>query len=172
MTARSRADLLTAYADNIAKAIKPVHHRDFVDSALNCYGSLHIDGGSTALGLTAAPAVISTWTSSGPAGNTTPNLPGGELQADADGIWAVEFSASFLVSVAPDRFLFQLRNNAVLVAGGQRDIDGALAARVGVHVRQLVSLTAGDDLSVYAAAVGAAGDAALEHANLVAHRIG
>ena len=173
-TPRSFDDLVTLFADNAARKVDAVQLRDFLVSALGCYGSLQITGGSTALGLTATPAAVTSWLLAPAALNSsvTPNLPAGELRLNSDGIWRAEFSASFLVSAAPDRFLWQLRLDAVVIAGGQRDVDGALAAREPVQVAVPFSAVAGQKLTVYAAAIGAAGDAALEHANLNVHRVG
>ncbi|MEE9395176.1 MAG: hypothetical protein V3W41_22015 [Planctomycetota bacterium] len=171
-TSRSIADLETLLATNGARGISGIDVRDLMESAMGCYGGLHIDGGSTALSLTATPAEVDTWLSSANLRNTTADLVNGRLQLDSDGIWRLDFSASFIVVTATDRFNWQLRADAVAIAGGQRDVTGVLAERASVHISQLYTAVAGAEISVYAAAVGAAGDATLEHANLVAHRVG
>jgi hypothetical protein len=171
-TPRSIAALEALLADNAARGISAVDLRDFLESSLGCFGALHIDGGAIALGLTATPAEVQTWVSSPVARNVTADLVNGRLQLDSDGIWRIDFSASFIVSTSTDRFVWQLRADALAIAGAQRDVTGVLGERASVHVSQLYDAVAGVEVSVYAAAAGAVGDATLEYANLVAHRVG
>jgi hypothetical protein len=173
-TARSFAALEALFADNTDEDIDAVQLRDFLESALGCYGQLEIDGGSTAEGLTATPAKLDTWLALGPGRNTSSDIvsPAGDLQLDADGIWAVSFEASFLVATGTDRFAFALRADNVAVTGFGAEITGTLGERVQVSFKGLYSATSGVALSVYAAAVGAAGDITIEHARLAAHRVG
>lgn len=173
-TPRSIDDLETLLADNEAGAISAQDVRDLMESALGCYGQLKTDGGSTAESLSATPAEIDTWLTSGPCRNTTPDItsPVGELQLDADGIWALHFDASFLVTGATDRFDFELRADDVAIAGAQAQVTGTLGERVAVSMTALYSATSGVGISVYAAAIGAAGDITIEHARLTAFRVG
>lgn len=173
-TARSFAALEALLANNTTRDISATDLRDFLESALGCYGAIHIDGGSTAEVLGAAPTKIDTWLTSGPNRNTTAEItsPAGNLQLDADGIYAVSFDASFLVTGATDRFSFVLRADDVIVPRFTSEITAVLAERAHVGFANLYSATAGVELSVYGAAIGAVGDITIENARLMAHRVG
>ena len=172
-TAKPFATLETELADNTAKDISPLRLRNFLESALGCYGAMHIDGGSTAEVLTASATKITGWLTAGLAKNTTPDpTTNDELTLSVDGIWLVCFSCSFLVTAATDRFKFELRNNDVQVPGFASDVSGTLGDRVVCSWSNVGSFVASDDLTVYATAIGGLGDATLEHAQLTATRVG
>ena len=173
-TARNFAALEALLADNTDRDISAVDLRDFLESAMGCYGQLEIEGGSTVEGLTASPAKLDTWLAIGPGRNTTTDIvsPAGDLQLDADGIYAVSFDASFLTSTS-DRFTFALRADDVLVTGFSCEVTGITSQRQNASWAGLYSATAGVALSVYGNRdMAGIGDITIEHARLTAHRVG
>ena len=173
-TARSFAALETLLATNGAKDISATALRDFLESAMGCYGSMYVDGGTTAAAIGAAFALlVPPWLVGGTCRNTTANLAASKLEVDADGIYAISFAATALVTGATDRFAFEVRNLGVKVAGLTAEITGTLGERVGAQIGpRAVSLTAGDEISIYAKAVGGVGDLTIEHAQLALDRVG
>jgi hypothetical protein len=170
-TARSFAALEALLADNSAGDITAVKLRDFLESALGCYGSLRIALGSTAEVLTATPAKVATWLTKGPSRNTALTLASG-VQLDSDGIWFVSFDASFLVTTSTDRFRFALRADNVEVPGFACEVTGVLGERAAVSFADSYPATSGVELSIYAEAIGAAGDVTIENGRFGAHRVG
>ena len=166
------ATLETELADNTSKAITPLNLRNFLESALGCYGSLYTEGGVTTEGLTGTLAKVDTWLSAGTASNTTPDPTNNQLTIDAEGVYLVEFNAQYLGAAASDQAWFELRNNNVVVVGARCVSEILVAQRDTASFKQVVSLSVGDDLSIYAKAVGGVGDVTIENAQLIAARIG
>lgn len=174
-TARTFAELEAHFAGGIPESITPLRLRDFLESAMGCYGSMFVDGGSTPEGLTASPQKLAGWTSAGVARNVVPGpTTSNRLEVNAPGIYSVSFGASYEILTALDGFTFEVRNNDVKLSGFSAYFSGAPPGSivpVAIGPRP-VELAGGDDLSVYAYSAAGAGDIALVHAHLAVHRVG
>jgi len=172
-TSRTFAQLEVLLADNTAKGIGPTDLRDFLESAMGCYGSMYADGGSTAASIGATFALlVPPWSAAGPYRNVVVDLAGSELEINADGIYRVTFSASGIVTGATDRFAVEGRNLGVKIAGLTAEVTGTLTERIYLGFSRSVSLESGDTVAVWAKAVGGVGDLTIEHAQLSVDRVG
>lgn len=174
-TARTFAELEALFADGVTKAITALRLRDFLESAIGCYGSMFVDGGSTPEGLTTTPKKLTGWTSAGPARNVVPDpVTNSRLEINAPGIYSLAFSASFELLTALDAFTFEARSNGVKLPGFSARFSGAPPGTIVpiLFGPRSVELTGTDNVEVYAYSGTGVGDIALVHATLAVHRVG
>ena len=149
-TARQLSDLDTLFADNVVGAISPQDLRDFLWTALGCYGSLYCFNAATAQGgLGTTPAKLDCFTVEGNAANVTPDAATDTLQVGITGKYDGMFQVSFSGNGA-HTCKFRLRVNDVetqfgctrkLGTGG--DVGSASFFAPGI------ALTALDEVSIY-----------------------
>jgi hypothetical protein len=174
-TPRTFAELLAAFANNDSKGITALRLRDFVESAMGCYGSMFVDGGSAPEGLTTTPQKLTGWTSAGASRNVTPDpVTNNRLEIGATGIYDLSFSASFQLLTALDAYTFEARANGTKLPGFSARFSGAPPGTV-VPISfgpRPVELVDGDDIEIYAYSDAAAGDILLVHAQVAVSRVG
>ena len=170
MTIRTNAELQTLFADNITGAISPQDLRDFLDSIMGVYGSMVIQGGSTSQTFASGvPEVMTEWTADGLANGMTPAYASDKMTVVHTGIYKIDFFCSFAGN-NPIVNQFELRVDNV--ATGMQFDRKTTSSDVGSGAFSgIISLTAGEELTIWFTGDGASNFTAQEAA-LTAHRIG
>lgn len=171
-TIRSRAALLTLLADNSTGAISPQDLRDTVVSLHGVYGALYVADGATAqTGITTTPAKLTGFAANGPSAGATPDHTNDQLTVGTDGVYLVWFAVS-ATGTAATLFQFRLRVGGVENNFGGRLEFNATPDEAQTSFVALVSLSAGDVLTVYVESDAGGGASLTVHdASLVVFRV-
>ena len=95
-TRRSRADILTLFADNSLQEISAQDLRDFVVSMMGGYASIKTADGSTPqTGIGTTPVLLTQWTVNGISDGLTPDHTADSIVVDVDGVYDVDCDISF-----------------------------------------------------------------------------
>ena len=92
---KSRADLLTLFADNATGAISEQDLRDFVVSVLGEYGDMHTVTGVASLVTSATPTKLTSWTADGLSQGVTVDHTNDEITIITAGVYCVSVDACF-----------------------------------------------------------------------------
>lgn len=174
--ARSKADLLALFADNITGAISEQDLRDFVVSLLGEYGSLKTISGVTNQAQTATPVKMTGWTADGLSVGVTVAHANDEMTIVTDGVYRVEWDACF-IGTNSKTYLLALY---VDTGGGYADaglprIERKLGTGGDVgsaHMHGEVSLGAGDKIAIYSHSSDGGTAFTLKEGSFTAKRIG
>lgn len=148
-TQRTLAALIALFADNTTGDISPQDLRDFLVSSQGGYGSIYVNGGSTAqTGITGTPAKMTGFATNGISSGTTPDHGNDLVTVDVSGDYLINASVSFVGS-SSDVFQVEIYNNTTgtgyafnrfISAGGD---TGAAACSA------LITCAANDEVSLY-----------------------
>lgn len=168
-TERATATLLSLLADNAAGEISAQDLRDALVSCLGGYASIYVIDGAAAQAVSATPTKLTAFAADGPYLGATPAHASDQITIGVTGVYRVDFAATISGDAAT--YTFRLRKNGS--AEGTLAAAATLAASAtgAAAFSGLVSLTANDVLTVYAAAGGAA-NLTVSHACLSVKRIG
>ena len=169
-TERDTPALIASYANNATGLITGQTHRDFVVTALGGYGSIRVVDGAAAQVLGTSFAKLTACTANGPAASSvTPAHGSDEITAALAGVYEVSFHASY-VAPAGRTVTFRL---------GVEDLEQPIGCQSGggtepqhVNFADIVSLVAGQRVSVRAKADQAATSVTVRDASLRIKRIG
>lgn len=177
-TPRTRATLLTNFADNTAGGISPEELRDFVVTSMGCYGGIYVTSGATAQSSIGTSYVKMTEFTSNFSGadNVTPVGASSYIQIDYTGVYALSANLSFSGS-SSTTFTVDFATN---INGTPTAVTGAAAQRklgsggdVGsMTLISLVSLTAADEVGLVIKADGASKSITLTEASFGVWRFG
>ena len=169
MTIRTYAELTALFADNVTGDISPQDLRDFLDSQ-RVYGSIVIQGGSTAQAFTAdTPELMEEWTADGIAVGVTPAYATDKITIDNTGIYLVNFYCSFAGN-NPVVNSFELRVDDV-ATGMQFDRKTSSSDVGSGAFSGIISLTAAEVLTVWFTGSGASSNFTAQEAALSVYRI-
>jgi len=148
-TQRTLAALQALFADNTTGDISPQDLRDFLVSSMGGYGSIYVNGGSTAqTGITGTPAQMTGFATNGISSGTTPDHANDKITILTAGDYLINASASFIGS-SSDIFQVEIYNNTTgtgyafnrfISAGGDTGDAGCNA---------LITCAANDEISLY-----------------------
>jgi len=170
MAIKTRAELLTAFANNTSGDITPQDLRDFVESIFGVYGGLHIEGGVTGQVVAAAtPELMTEWLSNGEANGITPDFTSDHITIDNNGVYQVEFTIS-IEGIAGATFEFHLRKNGVDTAHGCQLKTANNDTQAAAFSNQL-SFVDTDVITIWVESDGA-GTFIVNHGDLNVRRIG
>jgi hypothetical protein len=172
-TARPFAELETLFADGVSKAITALRLRDFLESALGCYGSMYVEGGSTAEGLTITPQKLTGWTSAGVQRNVLADVGNDRLIINATGIYMVSLGMSFETIAALDTYEVDARINEVKAPGLSSGFGPIPPGTiVPASFGRPLELVQNDYLEIWGWSTGGVGDIKIQHAQLSVDRVG
>lgn len=95
-TRRTKAAILTLFADNTTGLVSPQDLRDFVVTALGGYASLKtVDGSTAQTGIGVTPVKLTTWDTNGDSNGLTPDHTSDDITIDVSGVYHVDCNVSF-----------------------------------------------------------------------------
>lgn len=151
--ARSRADLLTLFADNAVGAISEQDLRDYVVSTLGEFAEIQITSGVTSQVTSATPAKMTGWLADGLNVGPTPDYTNNEITINTAGVYRVDIDVDFSGTNSKTYLC------AVYKDVGAGYVDAGLARfkrKLGTggdvgsaHMHGHVSLAATDKIAVY-----------------------
>lgn len=150
-TRRTRASLLTLYADNATQDISAQDLRDGVVSWMGGYASiLTVDGSTAQTGISATPAIVTGWSANGAASDgLTPDYTTTDgITIDVDGVYAIYFQSSFS-GTGSKTFEYHLRVDGVEQAEGAHRKMGTAGDVGSVSFAAIKSLSAAEVVTVY-----------------------
>ena len=175
-TSRTKAELLTLFADNITGDISEQDMRDFIASVFDEYGSLQIKSGVTAQSVSATPQKLINWSSIGPSLGVVPDFANNEFTIGTDGIY--EGVGMFMFSGSANKTYVMAMYADVgsgWVDGGAPKIIRKLgtggdvgSASICVHA----SVSAGDKLSTFIWSTDGGTTVTIHEATIMLKRIG
>ena len=171
-TQRDLAALQTLFANNATGAIGAQQLRDFLVSTFGGYGGLYSTGASVQT-VNIAAALLTAWTAAFPASGTTPDAGAlKQVAVTVAGTYAVEVQAT-ATATAGRTVTLELRKNGVLVTGTRVSQKFAAAGDVeSVSLFAIVTLAAGDLLTVYASADVDATSYTVQQGQFTVRRVG
>lgn len=155
-TQRDLAALQALLADNITKDISPQDMRDVLVSTLGCYGGLHMAAAPGAQVIGVTPLKVTGWdTVVINDGIVVGNLTDDDIDVSVAGVYLAVFTISWSGSANVTWNVDFYVDDVFHRAGAVRKLgaDGDVGDAMGVIP---ISLTAGQVLSIYATADGAA----------------
>ncbi|RLD03434.1 MAG: hypothetical protein DRI65_12900 [Chloroflexota bacterium] len=170
-TIRDKAELLALVQVGVAGGIDAQAMRDMLVSVFGVYGSIVVQGGSTAQAFASGVAEVMTeWTGNGTTNDgMTPDYANNKITIDNDGVYKVDFFCSFQGN-NPIVNEFELRiDGAATDIGFQRKTSSADVGSGSFSA--VVTLGATEELSVWFTGNGVSNFTAVDAA-LVVTRIG
>ncbi len=150
---RTKAELLTLFADNTSGDISEQDLRDFVMSALGGLGSIVVTGGTTTQTVSATPVAVANWSADGINSDVITDYTTGEITIGTTGAYAVFCDLCF-EGDGNDTYYFVPyidTGSGFVDSGAQRlvcTIDaGGHIAHAGMHGQ--LALNAGDVIKLY-----------------------
>lgn len=170
-TRRSKADLLTLFADNAIGAISPQDLRDLVVTVMGGYGSLKtVDGSTAQTGIGTTPVLLTQWDTNGINVGITPDHTTDSLTVDIDGVYDINCDISFSGS-ANATFQIHLRVDGVEQDEGMHRKIGSGGDVGSAGFSGQVSLTAAQVLTAYIEADGAGKEVTVADGQFVVDQI-
>ncbi len=172
-TAQTKADLITAFADNATHDIAEQNLRDLLVSIMGGYGHIAVVNGSTAqTGISSTPAKLTCWTTNELSDNTTPDQANNEIVVGITGVYMVGLNCSFSGSNGTEFDLHIAVNGTLLTTKGKLRRKIGAGGDVGSSgITPIpVALTAGDAVSIYISVASGSKSATVEHADFVVNR--
>jgi hypothetical protein len=153
-TPRTRAELLTLFADNTIGSISPQDLRDFVVTILGGYTSIKtVDGTTAQTGISTAPTLLTQWDTNGISDRLTPDHTTDSITVDIDGVYDIDCFVSFAGS-GTTTFEIHLRVDGVEQDEGMHRKIGTGGDVGSAGFGGQVSLTAGQVLTAWIEADG------------------
>jgi len=171
-TVRTRAQILSLLGDNSAGDISPQDLRDAIVSLFGVYGVIYGVDNTTAQTLAAAtPVKLINFTKNGLGVGSTPDFANGKITLDNGGVYVLFAQGSLKSSIADKLVGLQFYLDAVATdAAPKIKFKDALYPEP-ITVLDLVSVNAGQELSLYVESDGIADITAIDM-QIMALRIG
>ncbi len=148
-TQRSLSALQGLLADNTTGDISPQDLRDFLVSSQGGFGSIYVNGGSTAqTGITGTPAQMTGFVTNGISSGTTPDHTSDNITVATEGDYLVNASVSFVGS-SSDIFQVEIFYNSASTGYAFNRFISAGGDTGSASVSGLISAAAGKTFDLY-----------------------
>ena len=149
-TVRSKADILTLFADNTSGNISPQDLRDFVVSLHSNYGCMYANGVTDTFTVTATPQMIDTFDTEGSSAGVSMSTANGTITLPVDGVYRISFTAS-VYSTNNKTFVLELYKNDIATNRTVRRLSSSATDIEVLSANCVNDFTASDviDIRVY-----------------------
>jgi hypothetical protein len=148
-TQKTLAALITLFADNTSGDISPQDLRDFLVSVFGGYGSIYVNGGSTAqTGISGTPAKMTGFAVNGISSGTTPDHTSDNITIITAGDYLINASVSFVGS-SSDVFQVEIYNNTTGTGYAFNRFISAGGDTGSASCNALITCAASDEISLY-----------------------